>query len=92
MTPLEQLSIVDELVINRANPGEIRGYLLAIREALEANAALQIEHSKLKDSTAKEIAELKEQNMKLILRNSELNSITKPDNPESSWPQPGLRR
>ncbi len=55
MKLIEELSVVEELVLNRASPAEIRGYILAMRPGLEQilqkaadYEALEKEHAKLK--------------------------------------------
>ena len=63
MTLLEELGVIEELVVNRASPAEIRGHIITIRPQLEAllkqieehtrkvaeNATLIAENAKLKD-------------------------------------------
>ena len=95
--PVDHVSVIEALVLNRASPAEIRGHTLAVREALEAYAALQAKHSELqkahsqlKESTSKTIADLEEKNRQLYLRYLEAKSGKEDEPPGPSWPSSGL--
>ena len=86
MTPLEHWSVVEELVLNRAAPSEIRGHLLPIKEALEAYSQLQTDHTQLKDAHSKCDPKFKD----LLMRHLELKGSQGNPKPDTRWPRSPL--
>jgi len=86
MTPLEHINVIEELVLNRASPAEIREHLLPVREALDAYAQLEVEHTRLQEAKSKADAEISQ----LRLRNLELKGSQQQKSSDSNWPTPGL--
>lgn len=87
MTPLQLLSTIEELVINRASVGEIRGHILPLRDALEKCESLTSAHSELQKSHAK----IEKEKSDINLRYLELKSKEKDDGGDPPWPSPGLK-
>ena len=97
MTPLEHLRQIDMLAFDKAAYCEFRAHIIAIQDALEINSKkdgehllLQTEHTKLKETTSKEIAELAEKNNQLYLRYIEAKSGKEDEPPDPPWPSPRL--
>jgi hypothetical protein len=79
MAPLEQLGVIEELVLNRASPAEIRPYLLSLRPQIEdllqkaetyatlakSNTTVKHEQSTLEKAARTKIAQLTLQNQDL---------------------------
>jgi hypothetical protein len=79
MTPLQELAVIEELVLNRASPAEIRPHLLSLHPQIEAlvqkaeayaaleqaKAQLQDEFSKLEAKARVQISSLQHQNSDL---------------------------
>lgn len=77
MTPLYHLGVIDELARNSAAYSEFRVHLIAVQESLERLAALEPEYAMFKDSTAKEISDLKAKNKELIFQKEEAKSTVR---------------